>query len=85
VRRSSIELLGAHLDQNPAALPPIPGAHGFIDYLENHENYQFAVATSGWRFSAEMKLTAAGFDFDDWVLYTCTEHEYKKEAMKAAT
>jgi phosphoglycolate phosphatase-like HAD superfamily hydrolase len=83
-RERFIELLNGHLDQYSDAIPPIPGAHAFIEYLENHEQYKFAVATAGWRFTAEMKLTAAGFDWDDWILYTCCDYEYKKEAMKAA-
>jgi phosphoglycolate phosphatase-like HAD superfamily hydrolase len=79
-----IDLLSDHLNEHPEALPPIPGAHRFIEYLENHKNYAFAVATAGWRFTAEMKLTAAGFDFDEWIMYSCCDYEYKKEAMKAA-
>lgn len=79
-----IELLSGHLDQQPAAIPPIAGAHRFIEHLEDSENYMFAVATAGWRFTAELKLTAAGFDFDEWILYSCCDYEYKKEAMKAA-
>lgn len=79
-----IELLSGHLDQQPAAIPPIAGAHRFIEHLENSENYSFAVATASWRFTTELKLTAAGFDFDEWILYSCCDYEYKKEAMKAA-
>jgi phosphoglycolate phosphatase-like HAD superfamily hydrolase len=79
-----IELLSGHLDQEPAAIPPIPGAHQFIEHLEDSENFMFGVATAGWRFTAELKLTAAGFDFDEWILYSCCDYEYKKEAMKAA-
>jgi len=79
-----IELFSSHLEQDPAAIPPIPGAHQFIEHLEDSDQYMFAVATAGWSFTAELKLTAAGFDFDDWILYSCSDYEYKKEAMKAA-
>ena len=72
------------MDQDPAAIPPIPGAHQFIEHLEDSDQYMFAVATAGWSFTAELKLTAAGFDFDDWILYSCSDYEYKKEAMKTA-
>ena len=78
-----IELLSSHLKQHPEALHPIPGAHGFIEHLENHDQYQFAVAMAGWRVSAEIKLTAAGFDFDEWKLYSYSDYEYKKETMDA--
>ena len=83
-RERFIELLSGHLDEDPSAIAPIPGALQFIEHLQDHQSYEFAVATGAWKFSAEIKLTAAGFDFDDWVLYSCCEYEYKKEAMKAA-
>ncbi|MCZ6672053.1 MAG: haloacid dehalogenase-like hydrolase [Verrucomicrobia bacterium] len=83
-RSKFIELLTGHIERDPRAFKPIPGALEFIDYLQNHEHYQFAVATAGWRFTAELKLAVAGFDYDDWILYSCCDYEYKKEAMKAA-
>ena len=79
-----IELLSGHLDQHPQALQPIPGAREFVSFLENHTHYSFAIVTAAWRFSAELKLTAAGFDYENWPMYSCTEYEYKKDAMKAA-
>ena len=79
-----LQLLGSHIEKNPRSLSPIPGAIEFVEYLASHANYKFAVNTGAWRESAELKLTAAGFDFSDWILFTCSEHEYKKEAMKAS-
>lgn len=79
-----LDLLFSRVEQQPDTFPPVPGAIEFVDYLESHENYQFAMATAAWRESAELKLRTAGFDFANWILYTCSEHEYKKEAMKAA-
>ena len=84
VKERFIELLSGHLDQNPKDMKPIPGAHEFISFLEQHEDYAFAIATAAWRFSAELKLTASGFDYENWILYSCTEYECKKDAMKAA-
>lgn len=83
-QRRFVELLSGHLERDPAAIPPVLGAHAFIAHLENHENYQFAAATAAWRLTTEIKLSAAGFDFEDWILYSCSDYEYKKEAMKAA-
>ncbi|MDA1065673.1 MAG: HAD hydrolase-like protein [Verrucomicrobia bacterium] len=83
-RTRFIELFSTHLDEDPAAVPPIAGAHKFIEYLEDSDHYMFAVATASWRFTSELKLTAAGFDFDNWILYSCCDYEYKKEATKAA-
>jgi len=83
-KESFLRLLGSHVANNPRALSPIPGAIEFVEYLASHKQYKFAVNTGAWRESAELKLTAAGFDFSDWILYTCSEHEYKKEAMKAS-
>ena len=76
--------LHAHVASNPDALKPIPGAIEFVNHLKQHSSYKFAVNTGAWRESAELKLTTAGFDFSDWILFTCSEHEYKKDAMKAS-
>ena len=79
-----LQLLSSRLEQNPKVYAPIPGAIEFVEYLADHENYRFAVNTGAWREAAELKLSSAGFDFSDWILFTCSEHEYKKDAMKAS-
>ncbi|MCB1122070.1 MAG: HAD hydrolase-like protein [Verrucomicrobiae bacterium] len=79
-----IALLSNHLEKFPDSLKPVSGALEFIRYLENSPKYGFAVATAGWRISSQIKLAAAGFEFDDWIMYSCCDYEYKKEAMKAA-
>ena len=79
-----LKLLSYQVEENPKVFAPIPGAIEFVQHLAAHENYKFAVNTGAWRESAELKLTSAGFDFTDWILFTCSEHEYKKDAMKAS-
>lgn len=78
------DLMSRHHANHPGTLQPIPGAREFVEHLRDQPNYCFAVATAGWRVTAEFKLTAAGFDFEDWIMYSCCEYEHKKEAMRAA-
>jgi phosphoglycolate phosphatase-like HAD superfamily hydrolase len=40
----------------------LPGAKSIVGRLKNSDAYHIAIATGGWRRSAEIKLASAGFD-----------------------
>ena len=60
VKARFFELMQSFIDAN-GAFPAMPGAHDFVQMLAESPHHGVAIATGGWRRSAEMKLRAAGF------------------------
>lgn len=54
-----VTLLEEALARDPWEFLPVPGAPGLLDALPGH-GWAIALATGGWRASAELKLRAAG-------------------------
>lgn len=40
----------------------VPGARELLNFLRGSDNHRVAIATGGWRVTAELKLTSARFD-----------------------
>jgi len=53
--------LQAHIS-NTGPFTEIPGAKAYLEKLGSSRNHGVAIATGGWRASAELKLISAGFD-----------------------
>ena len=49
--------------QNPDRFGPIPGAEALLTKLANHKDFGTALATGGWKMSAQWKLQKAGLNF----------------------
>jgi len=62
VKKAFFLLLESFVDSR-GPFVEIPGAKDVIGRLLRSESYKVAIATGGWRQSAEIKLEAAGFDF----------------------
>lgn len=61
IRSNFTELIKRHLEMSIAS--EIPGAKAFFNYLKERNDVVIAIATGGWRPTAELKLTSAGFEF----------------------
>jgi beta-phosphoglucomutase-like phosphatase (HAD superfamily) len=57
-----VELLNEAF-QNPNRFGPIPGTELLLKELSNRGDFGTALATGGWRVSAQWKLRKAGLDF----------------------
>ena len=66
--------------------PPLalPGAKAVIQRLRNSETHQVAIATGGWRRSAEIKLKTAGFDIAAVPMATSDDAIERTSIMKFA-
>jgi FMN phosphatase YigB (HAD superfamily) len=62
----------------------IPGARDFLRSLRESSTHAVAMATGGWRQSAEFKLSSAGFDVDDIPLATADDHHERTTIMEIA-
>ncbi len=61
VRRFS-ELLGEYYLKDPYEFQPVPGAPEIIDYLKEHSDWRYGIATGTWRETALLKLKFSGID-----------------------
>lgn len=75
--------LSQHID-TVGAFPVIDGALEFIDRLRGAEDTRIAIATGGWRESALLKLTSAGFKLDGIPLATSDDSPSRVEIMRKA-
>lgn len=71
-RSRFLDLLRAELDWRPERFRPIPGATDMFSRLKS-KRWEIAVATGGWRASAELKLMAIGLDPHDFVLASASD------------
>lgn len=62
----------------------IPGAKEVIGRLHSSDAYQVAIATGGWRHSAEIKLKTAGFDIASVPLATSDDAIERTAIMQLA-
>ena len=62
----------------------IPGARDFLRSLRASSSHAVAMATGGWRQSAEFKLSSAGFDVEDIPLATADDHHERTSIMEIA-
>ena len=83
IRTSFVGLLQAHvMEHGPFA--EIPGATRLLQFLRNSSQHAVAMATGGWRQSAEFKLSSAGIDFSDIPLATANDHHERTAIMELA-
>lgn len=63
---------------------PIAGAIDFLAHLISRNDVHVAIATGGWRESAELKLQAAGFNAIEIPLASASDHYSRTEIMRRA-
>ena len=66
------------------AAPEIAGAAEFIEHLKKNGDVVLALATGGWRASAELKLVSACIDFSGIAFASSDDHFDRSEIMRAA-
>jgi phosphoglycolate phosphatase-like HAD superfamily hydrolase len=67
----------------PDSISPIEGAFEFCTALKN-KNIPIALATGGWSFSAQLKLSRAGYKFENLPLGSSNDAWSRDSIMKAA-
>lgn len=77
-----IKKVAQHLHQN--GLAEIPGASEFLRLVVSDSHTSVAIATGGWRETAELKLDAAGIDFGSISIASSNDHHSRIEIMKSA-
>lgn len=78
-----VEALRRHIDRN-GPFVEVPGAADLLRSLSGSVSHAVAIATGGWRESAELKLASAGFDFGHFPLVTANEHHERTGIMEIA-
>lgn len=80
VRDHFVESVRRHIAKC-GSFPEIPGAKSSVHGLHNSAMHRIAYATGGWRDSALLKLSRAGFPVDDVPLVTSEDHIERMEIM----
>ena len=83
IRSTFVRLLEAYVDEH-GPFVEILGAGDFLHALRESPLHGVAMATGGWRQSAEFKLSSAGFDIADIPLATSNDHHERTSIMAIA-
>ncbi len=75
--------IAAHFEKH-GPFEAVPGARSFLARLKDSATTDIAIATGGWRASAELKLVAAGFDTHGIPLVTSDDALERTEIMQIA-
>jgi|GEM_PF-225472 len=78
-----VELLTEHIDTN-GPFVEVPGASRMLRGLFESSSHAVAIATGGWRESAELKLRSAGIDYTGIPLATANDHYERTGIMQIA-
>lgn len=83
IRSVFVGLLRGHVSAH-GPFAEIPGARDFLNSLRASPSHAVAMATGGWRQSAELKLSTAGFEIEDVPLATSNDHHERTTIMEIA-
>ena len=83
IRARFVDLMGHHIDDNGPFIE-IPGAGRMLHGLLKSPLHAVAIATGGWRESAELKLRSAGIDYAGIPLATANDHHERTGIMQVA-
>ena len=83
IKTHFVTLLGNHIETNGPFIE-VPGATRLLQELTASESHAVAIATGGWRESAELKLRSAGIDYADIPLATANDHLERTGIMQIA-
>jgi phosphoglycolate phosphatase-like HAD superfamily hydrolase len=79
-----LELLKVECAGSRSAFEPVPGAMELVRRLVMDTDWQVAIATGGWRASAEFKLTCAEFPRDGIPIATADDAISREEIVQRA-
>jgi FMN phosphatase YigB (HAD superfamily) len=83
IRSAFVDLLQAYAREH-GPFEEIPGAKKLLRRLQRSPQHAVALATGGWRESAELKLQSAGFDCAEIPLATSNDHHERAVIMEIA-
>ena len=83
VRKRFVELLEAWVAEH-GPFREIPGARDMLKAFMESPVHAVAMATGGWRESAELKLRTAGFEWTNIPLATANDHHERTAIMELA-
>ena len=83
VRARFVELLDAHIAVH-GPFREIPGAADLLHALQASPRHAVAMATGGWRQSAELKLRSAHIEYANVPLFTADDDSARTGIMKLA-
>ncbi len=83
VQDAFVRLVAEHIERH-GPFEPLPGARRFVARLKASASAEIAIATGGWRRSAELKLRAAGFDTDGVPIVTSDDAIERTDIMRIA-
>jgi phosphoglycolate phosphatase-like HAD superfamily hydrolase len=83
IKSRFFDLLEEYIDR-AGPFREMPGARAFVERLDASGSHHVAVATGGWRRSAQMKLVTAGFDPVRLHLATADDALTREEIMYRA-
>ena len=83
IKSHFVDLLRGHVDEHGPFLE-IPGASDLLASLRASSEHAVAIATGGWRESAELKLQSAGLDYSSFPLATSNDHHERTSIMELA-
>ena len=83
IKSHFVDLLRGHVHEHGPFLE-IPGASELLASLRASPAHAVAIATGGWRESAELKLQSAGLDYSSFPLATSNDHHERTSIMELA-
>jgi GNAT superfamily N-acetyltransferase len=83
IKEHFVNALRSHVERN-GPFVEIPGASSLLRSLRESALHAVAIATGGWRESAELKLQSAGLDYSSFPLATANDHHERTAIMEIA-
>ena len=83
IKTTFVDALRCHISER-GPFQEIPGAKDLLDALRESATHVVGIATGGWRESAVLKLTSAGFDLAGLSFATSDDAHDRKEIMRIA-
>lgn len=83
IKEHFVNALRSHVDSN-GPFKEIPGASELLQSLRESTSHAVAIATGGWRESAEFKLQSARLDYTNFPLATANDHYERTGIMEIA-
>ena len=84
IREVFVRVVADHIGARGGRMPEIAGARAFVERLRSRPGVSVAVATGGWRETAEMKLRAIGLDPDELCMASCSDAISRVGIMRIA-
>ncbi|MDE0083890.1 MAG: HAD hydrolase-like protein [Gammaproteobacteria bacterium] len=83
IKEEFVRVVSDHIGRE-GQMPEIAGARAFVERLTSHPGASVAVATGGWRETAEMKLRGIGLDPGKLCLASSSDAFSRIEIMRIA-